>query len=109
MNAPAPEITPAALTALKSYDWPGNVRELENAIERAVVLSCGEPITPYHLPQEVQRRSSPKRNYSLKEQERKLILEALEYSNWEIKKAAKLLGINRSTLYNKLEKYQIER
>jgi len=109
INSPAPEITPDVLTALESYDWPGNVRELENVIERAVVLSRGEPITPYHLPKEVQEVSSSKCNYSLKEQERKLILEALEYSNWEIKKAAKLLGINRSTLYYKLEKYQIER
>jgi len=109
MNAPSPEITPAALTALKSYDWPGNVRELENVIERVVVLNRGEPITPYHLPKEVQEGPSPKRNYSLKEQERQLILEALEDSNWELKKAAKLLGINRSTLYYKLEKYQLER
>ena len=113
-----PDIAPMALDALQTYDWPGNVRELENVIERGVVLARGDRIEFGDLPETVVRRSAstiraPKTEavLPLKEAlagpERQIILRALEYADGNRNVAAKLLGINRSTLFNKMRRLQL--
>jgi DNA-binding NtrC family response regulator len=91
------------------YDWPGNVRELENAIERAVVLVQDSSITaadlsPQNLPSPHQ--ASPEK--SLKEVERNHIASILAETGGNYSRAAKLLGITRMTLHNKVKGYGLE-
>ncbi len=102
-----------ALRALLNYPWPGNVRELENVIERALVLCQGEEITPNDLPAHL-TGSKPHlltlqdallRRRSLSDIEREYMLLALEFTEGRKKEAAELLGIDRKTLYRKLEEY----
>ncbi len=108
----------AALRVLQRYSWPGNVRELVNAVERAVVLSKGGTVSVDDLPEAIRRgetAASPittrMRSGSLKvamaEPERQLILDALETNGWNRQNTAKMLGINRTTLYKKMKKYRI--
>jgi DNA-binding NtrC family response regulator len=100
---------------LMNYNWYGNVRELENVIERAVVMATGPIITPTDLPVKLHQEKTLFRDTdetlfasaSLYEQEKQLILQTLETTNWNKYKTAKLLGITRSTLYSKIEKYQL--
>ena len=98
-----------------AYDWPGNVRELENAIERAVIMSKGEVIEKENLPEFLQsiethslRREENKKvtlKGALKNSEKKIIEDTLRKNQENRKKAAKALGINRTTLYNKMREY----
>ena len=117
----APELTSEVLAALKSYAWPGNVRELENTIERAVLLSGGSVIEPRDLPAKLQgfsgteARTGPRlgdRGVDLRKAvdafENQLIRQALEKTNWNKKRAAELLGINRTTLVEMLKRKRIE-
>ena len=106
------ELTPEALELMRGYSWPGNVRELKNVIERAVLLSGGRPIQPEHLPVEKMHamiiaghsRREPE------ELERQSIEQALERSGGNQTRAARLLGISRRTLVNRLNEYdQIHR
>lgn len=110
-------LEPAALKILMEYPWPGNVRELENVIERAVVLSLGNSITPDLFPLNL---TTPypempdkfaKDSLSLKERvgsfEKSIILAALEKTGWNQKKAAQLLSINATTLSEKLKRLGI--
>ena len=108
-----------AMQAMQHYHWPGNVRELVNVIERAVVLSRDTKITPADLPEKLfanhEHRASIEAhlgNASLKaaltEPERHLIIQALETSGWNRQKTAKALGINRTTLYKKMKRYEID-
>ncbi len=110
--------SPEAMQLLTAYPWPGNVRELENAIERAVVLGSGEEIRPEHLPLNV--RGAPpaqedlvarllESDLSLDDLERKLIERALQRTNGNQSKAAKMLGLTRRTLQYRVEKYNIRR
>jgi len=107
-----------ALDALQRYDWPGNVRELVNVIERAVVLARTPTITMSELPETVRANKGYRaptaddlENSSLKEAlanpERHLIIEALDANGWNRQKTAEALGINRTTLYKKMKKYDI--
>ncbi len=104
-----------AMELLMNYNWYGNVRELENVIERAVVMATGPIITPTDLPVKLHQEKTLFRDTdetlfasaSLYEQEKQLILQTLETTNWNKYKTAKLLGITRSTLYSKIEKYQL--
>jgi DNA-binding NtrC family response regulator len=102
------------------YDWPGNVRELRNTIERAILLESTDLILPEHLPREILegRRpgtstlssSQPKRMpISLKEAEQRAIVEALAWTEGNKSKAARILGITRQTLRNKLKAFGLER
>ena len=90
---------------LKRYHWPGNVREFQHAIERAIILCSGDLITSedFHFPDE--RENLNKNLTSLSEIERKAITEALKKNSGNISKAAKDLGLGRTTLYRKIEKY----
>lgn len=104
---------PAAERLLKAYSWPGNLRELKNVIKRAVLLTPGGFVTPDVLPSEIvsgeKAAPEPVGSIVLKDstQEKTLILEALQRADYNKSKAAKMLGIDRKTLYNKLKLYQI--
>lgn len=106
-------LAPETLRVLLNYPWPGNVRELENVLERALVLCQGEEIRPNDLPahlvsskpQVTTLRDALLRRRSLSEIEREYIVLALEFTEGRKKEAAELLGIDRKTLYRKLEEY----
>ncbi len=106
-------VTRGALGLLMEYDWPGNVRELENAIERAMVTcqqgTLGEKA--FHFLRRENRRagwSVPER-MTLQELERVAIETTLERTKGNIKASASILGIDRSTLYDKIKRYEIPR
>jgi len=101
-----------AMRLLLDYPWPGNVRELENSIEHATVLAKGGRIEASDLPSALRDGyiSSPAGSHrTLLENERILLHEALEECGWNKKQAARRLGISRSSIYDKLKKYQITR
>jgi transcriptional regulator with GAF, ATPase, and Fis domain len=99
-----------AMRLLMDHQWPGNVRELENTVEHATVLAKSGRIEPADLPAVI--RTTPSfaqitRVPTMEEHERKILQDALEECGWNKKQTAKRLGISRSTLYDKLKKYQI--
>jgi len=103
-----------AMAALAAYDWPGNVRELENALERAVVVSTREVITPDALPKRVLEAPPPRLaaselppNPTMEVVERAYILWVLQSEGGNKTRAAEVLGIDPSTLYRKLNRYGI--
>jgi len=107
-------VTPEALAVLTAYPFPGNVRELQNAVERAVAFARGALITPEDLPQRVRTsgasaaliaRSSQQR-LTLDELEREYILETLRATGGNKSRAAEILGLDRKTLYRKLDEYR---
>ena len=108
-------ITHSALRLCLQYRWPGNVRELENVMERAVILTPGEFIIPDSLPphlREMEAGATPASgNQSLEESlaraEKRILLETLESSNWNRQLTAKTLEISRTTLFNKMRRFQI--
>ncbi|MET0625909.1 MAG: sigma-54 dependent transcriptional regulator [Pyrinomonadaceae bacterium] len=105
-------IRPAAMTALINYNWPGNVRELQNAIERAFTLS-GEALDAESLPPRVRDSAGPHPAVldpdglrpTLDDVERRYILDTLASVNHDKARAANILGIDLSTLYRKLKRY----
>ena len=109
MNKELVKITPSALKLLMDYNWPGNVRELENVIERALVIGRDKEIVTDDLPftrKELGPETTP---ISLKLMERMHIIRMLEETGWNISKTARVLEVDRQTLYNKIEKYKIEK
>jgi two-component system response regulator HydG len=101
------------MTRLLSYDWPGNVRELENCIQRALALGSGPELQMKDLPTNLlyfAPGSSPqaKSLITLQELEKKAILQALEATGGDRLRAAKLLGIGKTTIYRKLKEYGLE-
>ncbi len=101
-----------ALRRLLDYQWPGNVRELENSIEHAVVLVRGACVEVSDMPAVLQQpaaRAGVGSNGTMAANERRLLIEALQDCDWNKKRAALQLGISRSSLYEKLKKYQITR
>jgi transcriptional regulator with PAS, ATPase and Fis domain len=99
-----------AYRTLIDYDWPGNIRELENAIERAVVVTKGNIVDAEDFPSKIQKyaETAPGGTCSLYENEKNLITKVLGGCDHNIYKAAKELGISRSTLYGKIKKYGID-
>ncbi len=98
------------LEAFKKYDWPGNLRELKNIVKRSVLLSQSDMITSEILPNDIAYAShNAKQTYGLfkNQNEQELILDALEKANGNKAKAARMLSIDRKTLYNKLKQYDI--
>jgi DNA-binding NtrC family response regulator len=106
MNRRISGFTPEAMTALVAYPWPGNVRELQNAIERAIVMCKGEQIEAGHFPFAVPRAAV---DVSLSSVEAAHIRQVLTAFSYNVAQAARALGIDRVTLYNKMKKYGIER
>lgn len=104
------EVSPAAKELFNNYDWPGNVRELEHVIERALILS-GDQIDVNDLPARLTGNTSSAAGddkfKSLDQVEREYILEVLESVSQDKAVAAKILGIDLSTLYRKLKRYEI--
>jgi len=103
------------ITMFEEYSWPGNVRELENAIEGAVIMAKTEVVNKRDIPNVAKFTSEPARGgdgKSLKkvieEPERDHIIAVLNDCNWSRSKAAAALGVNRTTLYNKMKKYNID-
>ena len=108
-----PSVTGDAMRVLMGHTWPGNVRELENALEHAVVLSRGGPIQAANLPpdlaiggQAAARGLAEVPRHS--DQERNLITDALTATGWNRTRAARRLGIDRSTLWRKIREYGLE-
>jgi DNA-binding NtrC family response regulator len=110
-----------ALEDMMEFDWPGNVRELENVIKRLTILCDHDIVQVSDLPEHIQRKTRSigpdeedvldkdlNLNDAVKDYEKRLILEALEKSNWVKTKAAKLLNINRTTLVEKIKKQNLE-
>ncbi|HVW28348.1 MAG TPA: sigma-54 dependent transcriptional regulator [Polyangiaceae bacterium] len=109
-------LSPAAAEKLLSYAWPGNVRELQNSIERAVALTEFDEITVDDLPPKIRdyksnhvllAGSDPAELVTLEEVERRYIQRVMEAVNWNKSDATRVLGIDRSTLYRKLDRYGI--
>jgi DNA-binding NtrC family response regulator len=115
-------VSEEAKETLKHYNWPGNIRELENIIERAIILDTNNVIDEEDLPQIILSESEMLKTQvnhdaittftanlkeALQEPEKVHILQVLREVGWNKKKAAKKLGVNRTTLYNKLRKYKI--
>lgn len=107
------KLTPRALEVLTEYDWPGNVRELENVIVQMIVLAEGTTLVASLLSPQLRRNKSAllTDQKSLSEavaySEKAMILEALEKTRWRQKDAAEMLGIPRTTLRSKMEKYSL--
>ena len=98
-----------ALDEMMLYDWPGNVRELENAIERAVVVGKERKVMVADLPIFSPDICAPLPDKSIREVEKSHIKQILDENNWNIARTAKILGINRSTLYTKIKTYDIRK
>lgn len=108
-----------AVQLMQRYQWPGNVRELVNVVERAIVLAKDRIITANDLPESFRRDlQEPRYNgqrigagnlkSALVNPERQIIVDALEGNGWNRQETARMLGINRTTLYKKMKKFQIE-
>ena len=122
VESPLVEVSDAATKILMNYSWPGNVRELKNLIERLVVLHEGEVILPGDLPEKLrveneqaaQRKLDASGNgisfsTAVNEFEKALIISALEKTNWVKNRAAQLLKIKRTTLVEKIKRYNLEK
>ena len=123
-----PEMSPATIDALSAFDWSGNVRQLRNCLERAILLTDNDMITPRELPPEIAYRTekprvsvsynAPQSNgvstfqnaspTNLRDSERQQIINALEKTGWHRGKTAELLGISSSTLYRRLREYDLD-
>jgi len=109
------EITTEALKCLMDYDFPGNVRELENIIERSVALSTSDTINAYDIVMAVEKdgfislrdEDIPSLKDVISKTEMTHLMKVLEKTNWNRIKAAKILGISRKNLWEKLKAYNI--
>jgi PAS domain S-box-containing protein len=116
LNSPRKAIDKKTINILKSYHWPGNVRELRNVLERGMNFSYGDIILPKHLPERILSNSKININfeeiYPLKnvvaQAEKEAIINALNKSQGNKTKASEKLGIHRTALYKKIDKYNIE-
>lgn len=104
-------VSQTTLNYLLSYAWPGNIRELSNVIERAVVLEEDSVIHPESLPLHIRgifRYDEEDALLSLSEIEKRHIKKILQKTDYNISKAARILKIDRKTLYDKIKKYDLE-
>src|SRR5712672_112143 len=111
-------LTPETRKLMLDYSWPGNVRQLESAIQRAILLCEGDQITVDDLPLEVRQEAGPAAEGAFKlpaeginfeDVERNLITQAMEQTDYNITKSAKLLGLTFRTLQYRLEKFGIKK
>jgi len=109
-------LSPEAMAVLRSYPWPGNVRELRNAIEQAATLSPGTQLRPEDLPRRIAEggragtlvTEASQRGLRLRDLERRYILDVLQQAGGNKSRAAEILGLDRKTLYRKLQEYRQE-
>jgi DNA-binding NtrC family response regulator len=122
VDTPLAQVSDSAMKILMNYSWPGNVRELKNLIERIIVLHESETILPEDLPEKLrienervaQRKLEARGggisfNTAVNEFEKALIISALEKTNWVKNRAAQLLRIKRTTLVEKIKRYNLEK
>ena len=105
---PPKKIAASTYKKLQKYSWPGNIRELQHAIERAIIMSEGNSLTPddfFFLVQKQDSGSEAVDNFNLDEVEKNVILKAINKHAGNISKAAKELGLTRASLYRRLEKH----
>lgn len=109
---PQLELSAEAMEALSSHRWSGNIRELRNVLERAVLLGEDDALTPADLHFDTLRAGGPlgkdTASITLSELERLHIRDVLERQRGSVSRAAKTLGISRSTLYEKIKKYGLK-
>jgi DNA-binding NtrC family response regulator len=100
---------PAALAALRAYAWPGNVRELDHVMQRAVLLARSDEVKVADLGLQASRETGERRleEMSLEDVERLLIQKALKRFGGNVSQAAETLGLSRSALYRRMQKYEI--
>jgi two-component system, NtrC family, response regulator AtoC len=122
IGKPVTSISDQALGLLSSYSWPGNIRELEHAIEQGVALSYHAVLTPEDLPRQIreQRAHPPASNSdastqfnfadtpSLEEIKKRYVLHVLERTQCNVSATARILGVDRRSLYRMLARYKIE-
>ncbi|RLB35269.1 MAG: sigma-54-dependent Fis family transcriptional regulator, partial [Deltaproteobacteria bacterium] len=109
-------ISQEAMALLKAYPWPGNARELKNTIERAMHVAEGGQITVDDLPNRIRGYYQARNTASspgllrqvLEDAERRAIAQALRFTGGNKAQAARILGIHRTALYQKLKRYQID-
>jgi DNA-binding NtrC family response regulator len=108
-------MTPETAAQLIQYGWPGNVRELANVMERAVALTNQDHVSPSDLPDRIARQSrsnppvteDPSQFVTLEETERRYVLRVLESVGGSRTEAARILGLDRTTLWRRLERYGV--
>ena len=108
-NKDIKSFSPGAMQILMDHEWPGNVRQLENAVSHAVILTQGQCIERKHLPQFLKQSVPEPSSSCLAENERRLILDVLQESDWNKHEAARRLKISRSTLYSKIRRHRLEK
>jgi len=105
------KVSPEAMSVLMAYPWPGNIRQLENVFERAYALGVRDTLQVDDLPIEIRGAGAdyrvPVSSLNLVENEKLLVRKALEISGGNRAEAAKLLGVDASTVYRKIEKYRL--
>ncbi|MFC1627630.1 sigma-54-dependent transcriptional regulator [Gemmatimonadota bacterium] len=109
MNRIFTEFDSSAMDLLVRYPWPGNVRELANAVERALVVGKPPVVKETDLPLQLNDGVSLPAGDSLAEMEQVHVERILEQTEWNVSQAAKILGVDRATLYNKIKKYGLSR
>jgi len=109
MNRAFTEFDSSAMELMVRYPWPGNVRELANAVERALVVGKAPVVVEEDLPLQLNDAASLPAGDSLAEVEQVHVERILEQTEWNVSQAAKILGVDRATLYNKIKKYGLSR
>ena len=122
IDSPPAIVSDSTMKILINYSWPGNVRELKNLIERLVVLHEGDTLSPEDLPEKLRienERAAQRKleaygdgisfSTAVNEFEKALIISALEKTNWIKNRAAQLLRIKRTTLVEKIKRYNLEK
>jgi DNA-binding NtrC family response regulator len=108
MNRPQQRLASSAIDLMMAYPWPGNVRELENAIERAMLINRAAELTAADFPFQT-RRGAPAQEITggqrLEDIERVHIERVLEETHWNLSRTARILDIDRTTLYNKIKRF----
>jgi len=113
--APFTQISKEAMRALMQYPWPGNIRELENVIERAITLGAEGEIRLEDLPDPLRREEGGSQleaipvEMSMQDVEKAHIERVLRHTGGQVSQAARLLGIDRRTIYRKMQAYNIRK